>query len=61
MTIEDRNLEALRESASRTLIALLWLHVPVAMLIGLLRDNGWMVPTLLTAMLAEEPRVPPLF
>jgi methyl-accepting chemotaxis protein len=52
MTIEDRNLEALRESASRTLIALLWLHVPVAMLIGLLRDNGWMVPTLLTAMLA---------
>ena len=50
--IEDRNLEALRDTASRTLIALLWLHVPLALTIALMRDTGWMLPTLLTAMLA---------
>jgi methyl-accepting chemotaxis protein len=52
MTTEDRNLESLRETASRTLIALVWLHVPIAMTIGIMRDNGWMLPTLLTALLA---------
>jgi methyl-accepting chemotaxis protein len=52
MTTEDRNLEALRETASRTLIVLLWLHVPIAMAIGMMRDNGWLLPTLLTALLA---------
>jgi methyl-accepting chemotaxis protein len=52
MTTEDRNLEALRETASRTLIVLLWLHVAIAMAIGTMRDNGWVLPTLLTAMLA---------
>jgi methyl-accepting chemotaxis protein len=52
MTSEDRNLEALRETASKTLIALLWLHVPIVMAIGTMRDNGWVLPTLFTAMLA---------
>jgi methyl-accepting chemotaxis protein len=52
MTIETRNLDALRETASRTLIALLWLHVPIAMAIGMMRGTDWMVPTLLTVMLA---------
>jgi methyl-accepting chemotaxis protein len=57
MTTEDRNLEALRETASRTLIVLLWLHVPVAMAIGMMRDNGWVLPTLLTATLAAAATV----
>jgi methyl-accepting chemotaxis protein len=52
MTSENRNLDALRETASKTLIALLWLHVPIAMAIGMARGNGWMIATLLTALLA---------
>jgi methyl-accepting chemotaxis protein len=52
MTTENRNLDALRETASRTLITLLWLHVPIAMAIGMARGNGWMLPTLITVILA---------
>jgi methyl-accepting chemotaxis protein len=52
MMNENRNLDALRETAGKMLIALLWLHVPIAMTIGIARDNGWMLPTLLTIMLA---------
>jgi methyl-accepting chemotaxis protein len=52
MTTDRWNLDALRETASRTLIALLWLHVPIAMAIGIARDNGWMLPTLFTIVLA---------
>ncbi|MDI1265058.1 MAG: methyl-accepting chemotaxis protein [bacterium] len=51
MTTGNRDLEALRETASKTLIALLWLHVPVALAIGMLRGTGWM-PTLFTVVLA---------
>jgi methyl-accepting chemotaxis protein len=57
MTIENRNLDALRETASRTLIALLWLHVPIAMAIGISRGNGWMLPTLFTVMMAAAATV----
>jgi methyl-accepting chemotaxis protein len=52
MMNENRNLDALRETAGKMLIALLWLHVPIAMTIGIARDNGWMLPTLLTIILA---------
>jgi methyl-accepting chemotaxis protein len=52
MTTETRNLDALRETASTTLIALLWLHVPIAMMIGIMRGDGWMLPTLFAVMLA---------
>jgi methyl-accepting chemotaxis protein len=57
MTIESRDLAALRETASRTLIALLWLHVPIAMAIGMARGADWMVPTLFTALLAAAATV----
>ena len=57
MTIENRNLDALRETASRTLIALLWLHVPIAMAIGISRGNGWMLPTLFTVVMAAAATV----
>jgi methyl-accepting chemotaxis protein len=57
MTIENHDLDALRETASRTLIALLWLHVPIAMAIGMMGGNGWMLPTLFTAMLAAAATV----
>jgi methyl-accepting chemotaxis protein len=57
MTTESRDLEALRESASKTLIALLWLHVPIAMAIGMARGTGWMLPTLFAIVLAAAATV----
>jgi methyl-accepting chemotaxis protein len=52
MTTANRELEALRETASKTLIVLLWLHVPVAAAIGMLRGADWTMPTLFTMVLA---------
>jgi methyl-accepting chemotaxis protein len=57
MTIEANDasgsdLHALRETASKALIALLWLHVPISAAIGLLRDMPWMVPTAAMAAFA---------
>jgi methyl-accepting chemotaxis protein len=52
MTIESDDLAALRETASRALFALLWLHVPIAIAIGVLRDAAWIWPAVVTVMLA---------
>ena len=35
MTVESDDLTILRETTSKTLLALLWLHVPIAMAIGM--------------------------
>jgi len=51
-TEHDLDLAALRETASKTLIALLWVHVPIAATIGLLRGNGWIMPVLFTVAMA---------
>jgi len=45
MTTESDDLAALRETTSKALLGLLWLHVPIALAIGLMRDNGWLAPT----------------
>src|SRR4051794_30622038 len=52
MTVESDDLAALRETASKALLGLLWLHVPIALAIGLMRDNGWLAPTAFTAAMA---------
>ena len=52
MTIESDDLAILRETTSKTLLALLWLHVPIALAIGMARDTGWLVPTALMAAMA---------
>ena len=52
MTIESDDLAALRETTSKALLGLLWLHVPIALAIGVMRDNGWLAPTALMAALA---------
>ena len=52
MVTANHDLEALRETASKTLIVLLWLHVPVALAIGMLRGVDWIMPTLFTIALA---------
>lgn len=52
MTLGNSGLDALRETASKMLIALLWLHVPIALAIGMTRGGDWLLPTLFTAILA---------
>ena len=52
MTTENNDLEILRETTSKMLLAVLWVHVPVAMLIGLLRGNDWMMPVALIVAMA---------
>ena len=51
MNIGSKDLDALRETASKALIALLWLHVPIALAVGMAR-GAWLMPTLLTAAFA---------
>jgi len=52
MNVENDHLAALRNSTSKALLAVLWLHVPIAITIAMARDNGWMMPTLLTVAMA---------
>lgn len=52
MTIESPELKRLRETASRALLALLWVHVPVALAISLMRGTDWLFPILLTMAMA---------
>ncbi|QWG12909.1 chemotaxis protein [Bradyrhizobium sediminis] len=52
MDIRSKDLDTLRETASKALIALLWLHVPIAMAIGMARGASWLIPTLLMVAFA---------
>ena len=52
MNIGSKDLDALRETASKAMLALLWLHVPIAVAIGMARGTDWLMPTLLTVALA---------
>jgi methyl-accepting chemotaxis protein len=52
MTIESDDLAALRETTSKALMALLWLHVPLALIVGVMRGNGWLASTVLMTVLA---------
>ena len=52
MIIESEDLAALRETTSKALLGLLWLHVPIALAIGMMRDNGWLAPTAFMAAMA---------
>ncbi|WGD53612.1 methyl-accepting chemotaxis protein [Bradyrhizobium sp. CB1650] len=44
MTFEGDELERLRQSTSKMLLAVLWLHVPVAVIIALTLGADWRVP-----------------
>lgn len=50
--IQSKELEALRESASQALIGLLWLHVPLALIIGLTEGVARIVPTIFMIAMA---------
>jgi methyl-accepting chemotaxis protein len=43
MRVEGNDLEVLRETTSRALLAVLWLHVPLAVVIGMMRGVDWMM------------------
>lgn len=45
-------MDALRETASKALLILLWVHVPLSAAIGLMRDTDWLVPASVMAAMA---------
>jgi methyl-accepting chemotaxis protein len=52
MSIESHDLVKLREATSKTLIAVLWLHVPIALIIGLVRGADLLTSVVLMAAMA---------
>jgi methyl-accepting chemotaxis protein len=52
MTFERDELANLRETAGKILLAVLWLHVPIALVIGLARDADWLIPAAFMAAMA---------
>src|SRR5262249_28413977 len=52
MSIETDDLAVLRETTSKTLLAVLWLHVPIAVVIGMARGEGWIAPAMIMVAMA---------
>jgi methyl-accepting chemotaxis protein len=52
MSIETDDLAILRETTSKALLVVLWLHVPIAVTIGLLRGEAWIVPAMIMVAMA---------
>jgi len=52
VTTTTNDLQGLRETASKALIAVLWLHVPVSAILGLVRGADWMIPTVAMVLFA---------
>src|SRR3954452_23169005 len=52
MIVENDELAALRDSTSKALLAMLWLHLPIALAISLMRGADWIVPTLVVMAMA---------
>jgi methyl-accepting chemotaxis protein len=49
---ESHDLKALRETTSRALLVVLWLHVPLCLVLGMIRGTEWSLPTGLVAAMA---------
>ncbi|MBA2397226.1 MAG: chemotaxis protein [Bradyrhizobium sp.] len=52
MTAESHDLRIVRETTSKALLAVLWLHVPIAVIIGMARGGDWLMPAGLMAAMA---------
>src|SRR4051794_20884018 len=52
MTDVGENLTELRAITSKVLIGLLWLHVPIALVVGLARGGDWLLPAIVMTLLA---------
>ena len=48
----SNDLAMLRDTTSKVLLAVLWLHVPIAMAIGLMRGTGWLMPAVVLTLMA---------
>jgi methyl-accepting chemotaxis protein len=46
------DLAMLRDTTSKVLLAVLWLHVPIAVSIGLMRGTGWLMPAAVLTLMA---------
>jgi len=44
MTFERDELTVLRDTASKILLAVLWLHVPIAVIVGVVLHTDWLMP-----------------
>ena len=49
---ESHDLKVLRETTSRVLLVVLWLHVPLCLAVGVIRGMDWLPPTALVAAMA---------
>src|ERR1700743_1987048 len=52
MTIESNDLANLSDTTSKLLTVALWLHVPIAVIVGMVRGSDWLFPALLMAAIA---------
>jgi methyl-accepting chemotaxis protein len=52
MNIESDDLSILRDTTSKFLLAVLWLHVPLSAVVGMMRGTDWLLPCLLIAAMA---------
>jgi methyl-accepting chemotaxis protein len=52
MTVVNDDLAHLRETTSKALLVVLWLHVPIAVAIGLMRGTDWLLPGSLMVVMA---------
>jgi len=52
MNIESEDLANLRDTTSKLLMAVLWVHVPIAVVVGMMRGANWLMPALLMAAMA---------
>ena len=52
MNIESDDLSILRDTTSKVLLAMLWLHVPLSAVIGMMRGTDWLLPCLLIVAMA---------
>lgn len=57
MRADDNNLDMLRQTAARVLVGILWVHVPAAILIGLLLGTEWLLPAIITCAFAATATV----
>ncbi len=52
MNSQSKSVEAVRDTASKGMLALLWLHLPLSLAISLARGMDWIMPVSLMAVLA---------
>lgn len=53
MTFADDELTILRATTSRILLSALWLHVPLAVIVGMTLGKAWWVPAIFMAVMAS--------